>query len=298
MQAENFNELHAFVLVAQEGSFTQAAKRLGVSPSALSHSIRGLELRLGIRLLTRTTRSVATTEAGEQLLQQTAPLFGGIVREVEALSAFRDTPSGTVRINSSEHAAYHIIYPKLRDFLPHYPDIKVEVHTNNRWVDIVAQRFDMGVRLGDDVAKDMVAVRLSPEMRMCVVASPAYLVNCAPPATPQALAGYNCLALKINDNDSLPMAWEFKEHGKTLEVAIQSQLTFNSNLPLHMAALDGLGFAWLPYGMVESSLAAGDLVEVLADFSIVYPGHYLYYPSRRENSPVFKLLVEALRWRE
>ncbi|MDO5638855.1 MAG: LysR family transcriptional regulator [Neisseria sp.] len=297
MPSENFNELHAFVLVAEAGSFTQAARQLGVSPSALSHSIRGLETRLGIRLLTRTTRSVSTTEAGEQLLQQTAPLFGGIMDEVEALSAFRDTPAGTVRINSSEHAAYHIIYPKLRDFLPQYPDIRVEVHTNNRWVDIVTQRFDMGVRLGDDVAKDMVAVRLSPEMRMCVVAAPAYLADRQPPATPQALAAHRCLTLKINHTDGLPMAWEFRESGKTLEVPVAAQMTFNSNLPLHMAALDGMGFAWLPLSMVAADIAAGRLVEVLADFAISYPGHYLYYPGRRENSPVFKLLVEALRWR-
>jgi|SRR5450830_7840 len=293
----DFNDLLAFVTVAREGSFTRAAGVLGVSQSALSHTIRGLEARLGIRLLTRTTRSVATTEAGERLMTTVAPRMDDIEAEMAALSEFRDRPAGTIRITTAEHAANCILWPKLRPFIAQYPDIKVEVNIDYGLTDIVAERYDMGVRLGDQVAKDMIAVRISPDITMAVVASPSYFASRPIPKTPHELVLHNCVNLRMATSGAI-YAWEFERDGKALNVRTEGQLTFNSTTPRLRAALDGLGLAIVPGDMARNDIAAGRLVQVLADWMPTFPGYHVYYPSRRQSSPAFSLLVAALRHEE
>lgn len=290
----DFNDLLAFVTVAREGSFTRAAGVLGVSQSALSHTIRGLEARLGIRLLTRTTRSVSTTEAGERLMTTVAPRMDEIEAEMAALSEFRDRPAGTIRITTAEHAANCILWPKLRPFIAQYPDIKVEVNIDYGLTDIVAERYDVGVRLGDQVAKDMIAVRISPDITMAVVASPSYFATRPPPKTPHELVLHNCINLRMTTSGAI-YAWEFEQDGKALNVRTEGQLTFNSTTPRLRAALDGLGLAMVPGDMARDDIAAGRLVQVLADWMPTFPGYHVYYPSRRQSSPAFSLLVAALR---
>ena len=295
MRRDHFNDLIAFVAVAREGSFTRAAAQLGVSQSALSHTIRALETRLEIRLLTRTTRSVSPTEAGQRLLDTIAPRFDDIEAGLAALTEYRARPAGTIRITTAEHAANCVIWPKLVPFLAAYPDIKVEVTIDYGLVDIVAERYDLGVRLGDQVDKDMIAVRIGPDLRMIVVAAPAYLAAHPAPATPHELAGHRCINLRLPTRGGL-YAWEFEKDGQALSVRVDGQLVFNSTTPRLRAALDGFGLAMLPADLAREHLAAGRLVQVLDDWSPTFPGYHVYYPSRRQSSPAFSLLVDALRW--
>jgi DNA-binding transcriptional LysR family regulator len=297
MPRANVNDLLAFLAVARARSFTRAAAQMGVSQSALSHTIRGLEERLGIRLLTRTTRSVAPTEAGERLLRNVGPHFDEIDAEIDALSELRDKPSGTIRINSSEHAAETLLWPKLARFLPHYPDIKVEIWADYTLTDIVAERFDAGVRLGEQVAKDMVAVRIGPEVRFVVVGAPAYLAGHETPRHPQDLLQHRCINLRLPTLGGL-YAWEFEKDGHELKVRVDGQLVFNALPPILKAALASFGLAFLPAELVQPHIAAGRLVPMLEDWAPPFPGYHLYYPSRRQQSPAFALLIEALRYRE
>ena len=296
MAHRDFNDLLAFVLVAREGSFTRAAAQLGVSQSALSHTIRGLESRLGLRLLTRTTRSVSPTEAGERLLQTVGPRLDEIEEEVSALSELRDKPAGTIRITTAEHAAHSVLWPKLAKFLPNYPDIKVEINVDYTMTDIVAQRFDAGVRLGDQVAKDMIAVRIGPDLRIAVVGSPAYFAQRPPPETPKDLTAHNCINLRLPTHGQL-LLWDFEKIGQALNVRTEGQLVFNSSSAILRAALEGFGLAFVPEDMAEPHLGKGRLMRVLEDWCQPYPGYHLYYPSRRQSSPAFRLVVEALRYR-
>ena len=297
MAHENFNDLLAFVTVAREGSFTRAAAQLGVSQSALSYTIRGLETRLGIRLLTRTARSVSPTEAGERLRRTLAPRFEEIEAELAALSELRDKPAGTIRITSAEHAADSILWPKLEKLLANYPDIKVEINLDYGLTDIVAQRYDAGVRLGDQVEKDMIAVRIAPDMRIAVVGSPSYFAKRPAPKTPQELAAHDCIGLRLPTYDSL-LTWEFERDGHALKAHVQGQWVFNTGTSICRAALAGFGLAYLPDDMVEQHVAEGRLVSVLQDWCPQFPGYHLYYPSRRQSAPAFKLVVDALRYQE
>ncbi len=295
MPRENYNDLQAFLIVARERNFTRAAARLGISQSALSHTIRGLEERLGLRLLTRTTRNVAPTEAGERLQQALGPGFEGIDAALANLNELRDKPSGTIRLTTSEHAANRILWPVLQDFLPRYPDIHVEVITDARLNDIVAERFDAGIRLGESVAKDMVAVPVGPPMlRMVVVGTPAYLASRPPLRTPHDLTGHDCINLRFLTTGGL-YVWEFEKDGRALNVRAEGRLTFNNPAQALHAALAGLGLSYLPDDLVQDELAAGTLVPCLQDWSPPFPGFHLYYPSRRQHSPAFALLLEALR---
>ncbi|MGO8147648.1 LysR family transcriptional regulator [Rhizobium leguminosarum] len=290
------NDLIAFLAVARAQSFTKAAGKLGVSQSALSHTIRGLEERLGLRLLTRTTRSVAPTEAGERLLVSIGPRLDEIESELAALSAFREKPAGTIRINAGEHAADAVLWPALQKLLPDYPDINVEIIVDYGLTDIVAERYDAGVRLGEQVAKDMIAVRIGPDMRMAVVGTSAYFDSRAKPRTPQDLTDHNCINLRLPTYGSV-YAWEFEKDGRELRVRVEGQLVFN-NIALRLnAVLAGLGLAYMPQDLVEAHLADGRLVRVLEDWCLPFSGYHLYYPSRRHTSPAFALLVDALRYR-
>ena len=295
MAQKDFNDLLAFVTVARERSFTRAAAQLGVSQSALSHTIRGLETRLGIRLLTRTTRSVSPTEAGERLLHTVGPRFEEIEAELAALSELRDKPAGTIRITAAEHAANSVLWPKLAQFLPDYPDIKIEIIVDYGLTDIVAQRFDAGVRLGAQVEKDMIAVRSAPDLRMAAVATPSYFARRAPPLVPQDLAAHDCINLRLPTRGGL-YAWEFEKDGHELKVHVQGQLVFNSSAPMLRAALAGFGVACVPEDMVQEHVAEGRLQRVLADWCPTYQGDHIYYASRRQASPAFALLIDALRY--
>jgi DNA-binding transcriptional LysR family regulator len=294
MTRGDLNDLVAFLAVARERSFTRAAAQLGVSQSALSHTLRGLEARLGVRLLTRTTRSVAPTEAGERLLRTVGPRFDEIGAELAALSEFREKPAGTVRITTGEHAAEAILWPALERLLPDYPDVKVELTVDYGLTDIVAERYDAGVRLGEQVAKDMIAVRIGPDMRMAVVGAPSYFARRKRPRTPQELTDHDCINIRLPTRGGL-YAWEFEKDGRELRVRVEGQLVFN-NLALRMkAALAGLGLAYLPEDQVQAPLADGRLVRALADWCPPFSGYHLYYPSRRQPTPAFALLVDALR---
>jgi DNA-binding transcriptional LysR family regulator len=296
MQRGNLDDLLAFVGVARERSFTKAAAKLGVSQSALSHTVRGLEARLGVRLLTRTTRSVAPTEAGERLLQTVGPRFDEIDAEVAALSAFRDRPAGTIRLTATDVVIDTILWPKLSSFLRHYPDIKVEIVVDYGLTDIVAERFDAGVRDGEQVAKDMIAVRIGPDLRMAVVGAPAYFKKRPPPTAPQELVEHNCINLRLPTRGGL-YAWEFEKGGRALRVRVDGQLVFNGAAQILNAALAGFGLAYLPEELVSPHLSKGRLTRVLTDWCQPYPGYHLYYPSRRQASPAFALLIDALRYR-
>jgi DNA-binding transcriptional LysR family regulator len=296
MPRENINDLLAFLAVARERSFTRAAAQLGVSQSALSHTIRGLEERLGLRLLTRTTRSVALTEAGERLLNSVGPHFEGIETALAALSALREKPAGTIRITSGDHAAGGILWPVIAKLLPDYPDIKVEIFVDNGLTDIVAERYDAGVRLGEQVANDMIAVRIGPSLRMLVVGAPSYFAERQRPQTPQDLTAHNCINIRMPTYGGL-YVWEFEKDGRELKVRVDGQLVFNSSALRVSAVLAGMGLAYLFEDQVEAYLADGRLISVLTDWSPPFPGYHLYYPSRRQLSPAFALLVDALRYR-
>ena len=265
----------------RERSFTRAAAKLGVSQSALSHTIRGLEARLGVRLLTRTTRSVAPTEAGERLLRTVGPRLDEIDAELAALSALREKPAGTIRITAGEHAAETILWPALARLLPDYPDIKVEIIVDYGLTDIVAERYDAGVRLGEQVAKDMVAVRIGPDMRMAVVGAPAYFASGRSRKTPQDLTEHACINLRLPTYGGL-YAWEFEKDGRELKVRVEGQLVFNNAALLLKAALAGFGLAYVPEDQVQPHIAEGRLVRVLADWCPPFAGYHLYYPSRRQ----------------
>lgn len=291
----NLNTLSAFIVVARERSFTRAAAQLGGSQSALSHTIRGLEEKLGIRLLTRTTRGVSPTEAGERLLANLGPYFQGIDAELTALSEVRDKPAGTIRISTHDHAANTILWPKLSKLLPEYPEIKIEITISYGLIDIVAERYDAGVRLGDQVAKDMIAVRIAPDLQMTVVGSPAYFRNRTMPSVPQDLTAHNCANLRLPTHGGL-YAWEFAKDGQTLQVQVQGQMIFNTSQQTLTAALEGYGLAYLPEDQIQPYVAENRLVRVLEDWSPISPGYHLYYPSRRQSSPAFSLVVNALRY--
>ena len=296
MPRDNLNELTAFLAVARERSFTKAAAKLGVSQSALSHTLRALEERLGVRLLTRTTRSVSPTEAGERLARTIGPRLDEIETELAALSELREKPAGTIRITAGEHSADAILWPALAKFLPDYPDIRVEIIVDYGLTDIVAERYDAGVRLGEQVARDMIAVRIGPDMRMAVVGSPAYFATRPKPRTPQDLTTHNCINLRLPTYGGL-YAWEFEKAGRELKVRVEGQLVFNTAALRLNAVLAGLGLAYLPEDQVTAQLADGRLMRVLADWCPPFPGYHLYYPSRRQATPAFSLLVDALRHR-
>ncbi len=293
----NANDLIAFLTVARERSFTRAAAKLGVSQSALSHTIRGLEERLGLRLLTRTTRSVAPTEVGERLLSTVGPRFDEIDAELAALTEMRDKPAGSIRITAGEHSATTILWPALERLLPDYPDINVEVVVDNGLTDIVTERYDAGIRLGEQVAKDMVAVRVGPDMRMVVVGAPAYFEKRKKPKTPQDLTDHVCINLRLPTLGGL-YAWEFEKGGREMKVRVDGQLTLNSLNLRVKAALAGRGFAYVPEDQVEGHVREGRLVRVLDDWCPPFTGYHLYYPSRRQQTPAFALLVDALRYRK
>ena len=296
MRRENLNDLVAFLAVARERSFTRAAAQLGVSQSALSHTVRELEARLGVRLLTRTTRSVAPTAAGERLLRTVGPRVDEIEAELAGLTELREKPAGTIRITTHEHAAHAVLWPTLVKFLPEYPDINVEIVIDYGLTDIVAERFDAGVRSGEQVAKDMIAVRIGPDMRMAVVGAPSYLATRPRPQTPQDLTAHSCINLRLPTYGGL-YAWEFEKDGREVRVRVEGQTVFNSSALMLEAALAGFGLAYLPEDQVGAQLAEGRLVRVLADWCPTYSGYHLYYPSRRQPTPAFALLVEALRYR-
>src|SRR5271170_3268443 len=296
MPRGNLNDLLAFLAVGKERSFTKAAAKLGVSQSALSHTIRGLEERLGLRLLTRTTRSVSPTEAGERLLHTIGPRFAEIEAELAALTELREKPAGTVRITATDYAADTILWPKLTQFLPQYPDIKVEIIIDYGLIDIVAQRYDAGVRSGEQVAKDMIAVRVGPDLSMAVVAAPSYFKTRPEPTNPQDLIRHNCINLRLPTHGGL-YAWEFEKGKRDLRVRVDGQLVFNGTAPMLDAALAGAGLAYVPEDAVRAHLADGRLIRVLADWCPPYSGYHLYYPSRRQPTPAFTLLVDALRYR-
>ncbi len=296
MRRDDLADLLAFLAVAEHRSFTRAAARLGTSQSALSHTLRRLETKLGVRLLTRTTRSVAPTEAGERLAQTLRPAFDDIDAKLAALTALRDKPAGVVRINSSENAAQSILWPAVRRLLPDYPDIQVELVVEGGLIDIVSERFDAGVRLGEQVAKDMIAVRIGPDLRMAAVAAPAYLADHPPPLTPQDLAAHACINLRLATHGDL-YAWEFEKDGRELKVRVTGPLVFNTPALVVQAALAGFGLAFIPEDHVARELADGRLTRVLEDWCPPFSGYHLYFPSRRQQSPAFAVVVEALRWR-
>jgi DNA-binding transcriptional LysR family regulator len=296
MQRSSLDDLLALVAVGRERSFTRAAAKLGVSQSALSHTIRDLEARLGVRLLTRTTRSVAPTEAGERLLQTVGPRLEEIDAELAALAKYRDKPAGTIRITAVDYVADRLLWPKLVKFLAKYPDIKVEIVVDYGLTDIVAERFDAGVRSGEQVAKGMIAVRIGPDMRMAVVASPAYFKGRTEPATPQQLMEHLCINLRLPTHGGL-YAWEFEKAGRELRIRVDGQLTFNGTNQMLAAALAGFGLAYVPEDLAQPHVDKGRLKRVLADWCPPFTGYHLYFPSRRQSSAAFALLVDALRHR-
>jgi len=295
MTVESYDQLAIFSAVAQERSFTRAAARLGMSQPALSRAMRQLEDRLGVRLLSRTTRSVSPTEAGEHLLRVIAPRFEEIDNELALLSAFRDKPAGKLRITAGEHSAITVLHPVLAKLLPDYPDLNIEIIVDYGFTDIVAEGFDAGVRLGEQVAKDMIAMRIGPDMRMAVVGSPAYFTRYSKPVVPIDLMQHNCITLRMPTHGGL-YSWEFEKNGQPVNVRVEGQLVFNNIAMRLEAALQGLGLAYMPQDLVQEHVAQGRLIHVLADWCEPFSGYHLYYPSRRQSSPAFTLLREALRY--
>jgi DNA-binding transcriptional LysR family regulator len=296
MARENLNDLRAFVAVARERSFTNAASKLGISPSALSHSMRALEERLRLRLLTRTTRSVAPTQAGERLLQSVGPRLDDIDAEMAALSALREKPAGTVRITTAEHPAEAILWPAVAKLVRLHPDIHVEIIIDYGLTDIVTERYDAGVRLGEQVAKDMIAVRIGPDLRIAVVGAPAYFAMRPRPRKPQDLVDHDCINIRLPTRGGLSV-WNFERRGRELKVRVEGPLVFNNITLRRKAVLAGLGLAYLPEDQVQPHLEDGRLIRVLDDWCQPFSGYHLYYPSRRQPMPAFALLVDALRYR-
>lgn len=296
MSRGSFDDLRYLIAVAQEQSFTKAAGKLGVSQSALSQTIRHIEEQLGVRLLTRTTRSVSLTEAGERLVRTVVPRFEEIEVELAALSELREKPAGTVRITAGDHAIKSIIWPKLRRFLPSYPDIKVEIVIDYGLTDIVAERFDAGVRLGEQLAKDMIAVRIGPDIRFTVVGAKSYFAKRAIPRTPHELIEHNCINLRLPTYGGT-YAWEFEKGAREFKVRVEGQLVFNSIFQVLDGAVSGLGLGFVPEDIAAPYLAKGRLQQVLEDWCPPWSGYHLYYPHRRQSAPAFALVVDALRYR-
>jgi DNA-binding transcriptional LysR family regulator len=290
-----YDDLAAFTAVVRAGSFTRAAAQLGITQSALSQTIRALERRLDLKLLNRTTRSVSPTEAGEQLYQTVEQRLADIEAELALLAEKRGKAAGTIRITATEHAARSLIWPRLLPWLANYPDINIEISSNNRFTDIVAERFDIGVRLGDDVAQDMIAVRIAPDMRMTVVGSASYFSRSPPPSLPQDLENHDCTGLRLPTHGGL-LNWEFKQEKRTVVVHPKGRLVFNTNELVVAAAAAGHGLAWVPEDIVQDHVASGSLFPVLGDYAITYPGYHVYYATRR-TSPALSLVVEALRYK-
>ena len=295
MPKDSYNDLLAFIAVAREQSFTRAAAQLGVSQSALSHLIRALETKLGVRLLTRTTRSVSPTEAGERLMRSIAPRFQEIEAELMAVGELRDKPAGTIRITATENAVDTVLWPKLAKVLPKYPQIKVEVTAESQFIDIVTERYDIGVRLGDDVARDMTSVRISPDMRIAIVGSPAYLAKHPAPLKPQDLADHDCINLRLMSHGEL-YAWELGKGRHQVKVRVEGQLVFNGTRQILHAALAGFGLGYLPEDMARPYIVKGRLQPVLQEWCPAFPGYHLYYPSRRQLSRAMAVVIDALRY--
>lgn len=296
MERRDLTDMLWFLAVAEERSFTKAAARLGTSQSTLSQAIKQLEARMGLRLLTRTTRSVAPTEAGERLLQALAPRIEGLETDIDALMEIRDKPSGTIRITLSDHALESVVWPKLRGLMHDYPDIKLELNSDNAFRNIVEERFDAGVRLGESLDKDMIAVRIGPDWRLVAVGSPDYFARHPAPSHPQELVHHNCINQRHIRSGGL-YAWEFEKDGRDLRVRVNGQFIFNTSYAQIDAAIGGYGIAYLPENIVTEHIASGRLIQVLDDWSPMFAGYYLYYPSRRQNSPAFSVVVDALRMR-
>lgn len=295
--SKQFNDLYAFIQVAKFSSFTQAAMALNVQPSALSHRMNDLEKRLKIKLLNRTTRSVSTTEAGQQLFERTLPMFSIIQQELHALSDFTDKMSGKIRINTPERPAFELIYPKINHFLAENPEVELEVFINNRYCDIVAERFDFGVRSGQDVAQDMIAVRISAENTMTVVASPAYIEQFGYPQKLKNLVSHRCIIISFNPEYRLS-EWEFMEKNQLNKIKVPESLVFNSLELVKQATNDGLGLAWLPRTTVAAEIKSGKLVECCPNTNITYPPMYLYYSKNKHKTPAMTALIELLRWKK
>ena len=296
MAAPKISDLQAFVAVAQDQSFTKAAVRMGVTASALSHTLRALEARLGVRLLTRTTRNVAPTEAGEKLLHAVAPLFEQIASEVSALGQLRDKPAGRIRLTCSDDAAESAIRPMLASFLAKFPDIQIEISIDYGFTNIVTERFDAGIRLGESISRDMIAVRVGPDWRLSVVGSPQYFARFGRPSLPQELTDHGCINIRHSAKGAC-YAWEFEKNGRKLTTRVTGQFTANSGVHILNAALDGIGLAYVPDFVAKPYLDSGRLIEVLADWSPTFEGFHLYYPNRRQASPAFAAFVEAVRFR-
>ncbi|TWC01239.1 LysR family transcriptional regulator [Bradyrhizobium macuxiense] len=294
MAKTDLNQLTWFQVVADERSFTKAAAKLGVAQSTLSHTIKQLEHRMGLQLLTRTTRNVATTAAGERLLQTITPRIAEIEEEIAALTALREKPSGSIRLTLSDHALESVVWPKLKPILKDYPDISVELILDSTFRNIVEEGFDAGVRLGESVEKDMIAVRIGPDWRLVAVASPGYLAEHGAPEHPQDLVRHVCINMRHETAGGL-YVWEFEKKGQALRVRVSGQLTFNNSYAMIDAAVNGYGIAYVPENIVERHIDSGELVQVLDDWSPFFEGYFLYYPNRRQNLPAFRVIVDALR---
>ncbi|MCU5774845.1 LysR family transcriptional regulator [Erwiniaceae bacterium BAC15a-03b] len=295
MLKENFNELQILLVVARERSFTRAAGKLGVSQSALSHAIKALEARLNTRLLTRTTRSVAPTEAGEKIINCLEPRLADLEEELQALLQLNGAASGNIRLSAGEHAASSLLWPKLKPFLREYPEINVELVVDNGFVNIVEGRFDAGIRLGESVDKDMIAVRIGPDMRMVVVGAPSYFAAHGTPQTPHELQHHRCINMRLPTAGGL-YHWEFEKDGKPLRVRVEGQLIFNHLAERTDAVISGFGIACMPEDRVAEAVQSGELIQILEDWCPTFPGYYLYYPSRKQHPPAFALMIDALRF--
>jgi DNA-binding transcriptional LysR family regulator len=296
MARENINDILVFLAVARERSFTRAAAKLGMTQSSLSHIIRGLEERLGVRLLTRTTRSVSPTDAGERLLQNVGPRLEEIEAEIAAVSDLGDKPAGTIRITAIDHVVDDVLWPRIAPLLPQYPDLHVEFSADYRMVDIAAERYDIGVRFGDQVEKDMIAVRLTPDVKMMIVGAPAYFAQRPVPASSQDLMKHNCINLRLASSGGL-YAWELRHEGQDIELRVRGQLVFNSAYQILNAALAGCGLAFIPEDLAGEHVRAGQLLSVMEDWCPHFPGLHAYYPSRRQNSRALALVIEAIRYK-
>lgn len=294
---DNFNDLQIFLAVAKERSFTKAAGKLGVSQSALSHTIKALEARLNLRLLNRTTRSVSPTEAGERIIDYLEPRIAELEEELSSVVQMDGIISGNIRLTAGEHAIRSLVWPKLHNFLREYPDITVEIMADNGFVDIVKEGFDGGIRLGESVDKDMVAVRIGPEMRMVVVASPEYFAEHPMPNSPRELQGQRCINVRLPTAGGL-YHWEFEKDGQPIRVKVDGQLIFNTLVERVDVALSGFGIAYLPEDIVQEYIKNGELIQVLDDWCPLFPGYYLYYPSSRHHPTAFAMLIDALRYSE
>jgi Transcriptional regulator len=295
MLKENLNDFLFFIALAQEESFTKASAKLGMSQSALSHAIKALEQRLQLRLFDRTTRSVSLTGAGARLLQIVEPRMNDMEAELQILNEEYNKPAGTIRITASDYATETIIWPVVKRFASEYPDISVEINIENKLIDIVAERFDAGIRFGDQVAKDMIAVRISPDIRFVVVCTPTYLKDKNIPITPEDLLKHQCINMRLNATGGL-YAWEFERDGKNTKIRVNGQFAFNSPIQVLEAALDDFGFACLPDNLVKTHLDSGRLIAVLGDWCPLNPGLFLYYPNRLQHKFAFSLFLDAVRW--